>query len=93
MGTSAGGAGIRVVEIRDGTVGPFECVEYVTDELVCLVEAERWEARVGGRDDKTSFDLRVTSIYRVEGNAWRLVHRHADSITTPHPDGPLRNTT
>ena len=79
---------------RDGTVGPFESVaEYVTDELVCLVEVERWEARVGGRDDKSSFDLRVTSVYRLEGDAWKLVHRHADSITTPHPDGPLRSTT
>ncbi|HEY6315046.1 MAG TPA: hypothetical protein VIY52_30175 [Streptosporangiaceae bacterium] len=30
-----------------------------------------------------SIGLRVTSVYREEDGIWRLVHRHADPITTP----------
>ena len=27
--------------------------------------------------------LRVTNVFRLEGDAWKLVHRHADPITSP----------
>ena len=57
----------------------------VTPDLAYLVETERYEARVGGRDDVTPFALRVTSIFRREAEGWRLVHRHADPITTTQP--------
>ncbi len=36
-------------------------------------------------------DLRPPSGRR-EDDSWKLVHRHADPITTPHPDGPLRGS-
>ncbi len=79
---------------RDGAVGPYQRVaEYVTDELACIFEVERWEAKVGGRDDTAIFDLRVTSTFRREDGTWKLVHRHADPIATEHADGPLRSST
>jgi ketosteroid isomerase-like protein len=37
---------------------------------------------MGGRNDHTPVALRVTSIFRRENGAWRLVHRHADPITS-----------
>jgi ketosteroid isomerase-like protein len=37
---------------------------------------------MGGRDELTPVSLRVTSVFRNEDGAWRLVHRHADPITT-----------
>ena len=46
---------------------------------------ERQEAMVGGRGDITPFTLRVTMVYRTEDGTWRVVHRHADPITTPQP--------
>jgi ketosteroid isomerase-like protein len=29
--------------------------------------------------------LRVTSILRAEDGTWKIVHRHADPISTPQP--------
>jgi ketosteroid isomerase-like protein len=53
----------------------------VTHDLAYLVEVERYEAKVGGRDDLTPFALRVTSIFSREADGWKLLHRHADPIT------------
>jgi ketosteroid isomerase-like protein len=77
----------------DGEVTSFEVIaEYVTTDLATILEVERWKAKVGGREDVSPFDLRVTSTFRREDDAWKLVHRHADPITTLHPDGPLRGS-
>jgi ketosteroid isomerase-like protein len=76
---------------RDGEVTNFETVaRYEASELATILEIERWTAKVGGRPDWSSFELRVTSTFRREDGSWRLVHRHADPISTPNPDGPLR---
>ena len=75
----------------EGDVAGFESLaRYVGADLATLLEIERWRARVGGRAEVSSFVLRVTSTFRREGGAWKLVHRHADPIAAPHPDGPLR---
>ena len=51
---------------------------------------EHYEARVGGRDEVTRVSLRVTTILRPEGDTWRIVHRHADPITSSRsPDTVL----
>jgi len=33
-----------------------------------------------------------TSTFRREDDTWKLVHRHADPISTPDPDGLLRGS-
>jgi ketosteroid isomerase-like protein len=72
--------------LEDGTMIAFdEVAKYVTPELAYTVWLERQEARVGGRRDITPFVLRVTMIYRPEDGAWKVVHRHADPITTSRP--------
>lgn len=77
---------------RDGEVTSVERVaEYVGSELAAIFAIERWSAKVGGRTEPAKFELRVTSIFRSEDGVWRLVHRHADPIATPHADGPLRS--
>jgi ketosteroid isomerase-like protein len=71
---------------RDGEIEGFEPVaKYVSSELACVVEVERYRAKVGGRDDISPMALRVTSILRPEEGTWKVVHRHADPITTPQP--------
>jgi ketosteroid isomerase-like protein len=73
-------------QIRDGEFVDFETVEkYVTPELAYVVWIERVKAKVGGREDITPFALRVTMIFRPEEGTWRVVHRHADPLTTPQP--------
>ena len=68
---------------RDGEATGFERVAgQVTRELAYLVEVERLKAKMGGREDVTPIALRCTSIFRREEGKWRLVHRHADPITT-----------
>jgi ketosteroid isomerase-like protein len=67
---------------RDGEATSFEIVaKYVTPELAYVLEVERFEAKVGGREDITSFALRATMIFRPEDGVWKVVHRHADPIT------------
>ena len=68
---------------RDGEVIGFENVaKYVTPDLAYIVEVERIKARVGGKEDVASLALRTTSILRPEDGTWKVVHRHADPITT-----------
>jgi ketosteroid isomerase-like protein len=72
--------------LRDGAMVAFEEVaKYATSELAYTVWLERQEAKLGGRGDITPFTLRVTMVYRPEDGTWKVVHRHADPITTPQP--------
>ena len=72
--------------LRDGENVGFEIIEkYVTAELAYVVQIERVKAKIGGSEDVTPFALRVTMIFRPEDGEWKVVHRHADPITTPQP--------
>jgi ketosteroid isomerase-like protein len=72
--------------LRDGQITGFETVEKrVTPEFAYLVRVERQEGKVGGGEEVASFALRVTMIFGPEGDTWKVVHRHADPITTPRP--------
>jgi ketosteroid isomerase-like protein len=71
---------------RDGEATGFENVaKYVTPELAYLVEIEQLKAKVGGRENIAPLALRVTSILRPEESTWKVVHRHADPITSSQP--------
>ncbi len=73
-------------QVSGGEVVAFEAVaKCVTPELAYIVWVERVKAKIGGREDVTPFALRVTTIFRPEDGAWRIVHRHADPITTARP--------
>ncbi len=72
--------------IRDGEITGLEIVsKHVTPELAYVLEIERVKAKMGGSGDVTPFALRVTMIFRPEEGTWKIVHRHADPITTPQP--------
>jgi ketosteroid isomerase-like protein len=73
-------------QVRDGVLVDVEnVVKYVTPELAYIVRMERSEAKVGGQEAVTPFSLRVTMIMRPEDGVWKIVHRHADPITSARP--------
>src|SRR6266849_7015678 len=73
-------------QVREGEIVGFEIVaKYVTPDLAYLVEIQRARAKLGGRQDIVPIALRVTTIFRPEDGTWKVVHRHADTITTAQP--------
>lgn len=71
-------------QVRDGEPCRFEGIsEFVTEELAYNLELERTRLKVSGDDQLAPLSLRVTTIFRREDGEWRIVHRHADPITTP----------
>jgi len=69
---------------EDGELRGFDRVAKVmTPELAYTVEMERFTARVGGSPDTRHVSLRVTTVFRPEDGAWRIIHRHADPIVAP----------
>ena len=70
--------------VRDGEPVSFEPIsEYSAGDLGYNVELERTRARFDGSDELTPVALRVTTVFRREAGEWRIIHRHADPITTP----------
>ena len=71
---------------RDGRATSFEIVaKYVTVELAYVVQIEHLESKIGESEDVTPYALRATMIFRPEDGTWKVVHRHADPITTAQP--------
>jgi ketosteroid isomerase-like protein len=71
-------------QFRDGEyVGVEDVSKYVTPELAFIVRIER--AKVGGQQAVSPIALRATMIMRPEDGVWKIVHRHADPITTARP--------
>jgi ketosteroid isomerase-like protein len=71
---------------RDGRATGSEIVaKNMTAEMAYVVQIEHLEAKVGERDDITPYSFRATMIFRPEDGTWKVVHQHADPITTPRP--------
>lgn len=64
---------------KSGTFRQEVVATYHSGDLVVLVTIERVHAEVGGLPEQ-DWSLRVTQVYRREGPAWQLVHRHADPL-------------
>lgn len=59
-------------------------VTWFSATLGFTVELERLTRHVDGKLEEMS--LRATSIYRREGGAWKVIHRHGDSLMTVEID-------
>lgn len=72
--------------LRHGSVRGFEEVaRYNTTDLGYIVQIERTQARLPGAEEVVPIALRVTMVFRREGDSWKIAHRHADPITSPRP--------
>jgi ketosteroid isomerase-like protein len=71
---------------RDGEVVGFENVSTVIGaDLAYTVEVESFRARVAGAAELSPVAIRVTTAFRLEEGAWKVLHRHADPITSARP--------
>ena len=78
---------------RDGHTTDFEKIEWlVTPDLAYTLEIERYVAKVGGSSELSDIALRVSCIYRLEGDGWKLLHRHADPRVGPQTPESLIQT-
>ena len=70
----------------EGTFVEWQIVaKYVSAELAYVVQIEQAEAKIGAREEIAPIAVRSTMIFRPEEGEWKIVHRHADPITTPQP--------
>jgi ketosteroid isomerase-like protein len=77
---------------RNGELsGHDRLASYVMTDLATIHELEHGKVSVGG-GPLTGWVLRTTTTFRREDGTWKIVHRHADPINTPDPQGPLRTT-
>lgn len=75
-----------VSQLSDGEVLAIERISgYSSDDLAYVLEIERMRVKVGGAREPAPSSLRVTTIFRREADGWKILHRHADPITTPRP--------
>jgi ketosteroid isomerase-like protein len=56
-------------------------------DVACLVCLERWARNAASGQPAPVMELRVTQTFRLEGNRWRLVHRHADELVKKRESG------
>jgi ketosteroid isomerase-like protein len=71
----------------DGTLEVERVVAFSTADLGYVVQIERFAATIDGQHGSGA--LRVTLIFRREGDGWKVSHRHADPITTPRATGSI----
>jgi ketosteroid isomerase-like protein len=64
-----------------GNQGQLEILHMeASDELAYWVGFQRATVHLHGRAEPASFNLRVTELFRREGESWKLLHRHADPL-------------
>jgi len=70
-------------QMSDGEDYSFELISSMeTTDLAYEVGIERNTSR-GGGGEPVPISLRVTTIFRREEDGWKIVHRHADTVTAP----------
>lgn len=85
------GIDYHVTRFKEGKqISAERIATYESAELVTIMEKEHFQAKIGGRDEKSEVYLRVTTTFRLEDKEWKLVSRHADPINSFNEDGPIR---
>lgn len=67
-------------QFKGGSVSYENVTTVVSSELAYTTDIETFEARMEGMDKPARWSNRVTHIFRLEDDGWRLVHRHANRL-------------
>jgi ketosteroid isomerase-like protein len=70
----------RAFQPSDATVDFQYLVKDVRGDLAYTVAIERAQVLHAGRTERAEHFLRVTMLFRFDDGAWRIVHRHADTM-------------
>jgi hypothetical protein len=65
---------------RGGHTDFVPLAQGASGDLAYTVWIEQGDARLEGMDEFRPIALRVTHIYRREGDLWKIIHRHADAL-------------
>jgi len=79
------GIAAAAANFEDGSVRFEDLSRFSTPDLGYVVYLERADVRLVGSDETVPSSLRVTMVFRREGDTWKVAHRHADPITTARP--------
>jgi ketosteroid isomerase-like protein len=75
------------VSFAPGGESHFEILQIgASGGLAYWVGFQRATAYMQGHREAMPFNLRVTEVFRREGDDWKLVHRHADPLASEPPD-------
>ena len=77
---------------KGGSMRFEEISRFATPDLGYVVWLERADVQLAGSEGLQPSSLRVTMVFRREGDAWKVAHRHADPITTARPISTILDT-
>lgn len=64
-----------------GSTSEFEILDMAAGDTVAYWTGyQKAQACMKGKAEAVAMTLRVTEVFRLEGESWKLVHRHADPL-------------
>ena len=73
----------NALKYREGNTTFETLTKCVTPDFAYIVQVERVDAKIDGKNESSTLAIRVTSIFRREDSVWKLLHRHVDSYPFP----------